>query len=328
MLPFGQTGTDTSSSLAMAHHAGLLGRGVDVRVQATDPVAAKTALDSIVAEIIRLERTLLSAEDDTAFHTWLAGTSAQTDSDLVHLLGLTDHWNRATGGWFNPRIGVLVERWRQAERDGAPPDDDELASLARFARRPAMEIVGGVPVPTEDMDGFGVADLTRGFIVDRAVDSVVNDEGLTHPELLANGGHVLSALVSSGGRVTGRGSISNRVGIANPHRPFRDEPPLGMITLNNQAIATSTAHNDGFRVGRQWFSTLIDPHTGKPNEHTFSVTAVAPDLVAAEVIATAAAARPPEEAIQWLESLDDVEGLVIDRDAARLTTSGWQGTFN
>ena len=328
MLSSGPTEPDSSSSLALVHTPGLLGRGVSTRVQATDSLIAKRAVDAIVSEITRLETSLLPQDGHGEVAQWLAGTLHSPGDELLSLLVRTAFWHEETDGWFNPRIGLLTDRWRTAEHLGTEPHTDELTLLVDDLKRPAVTVLDGTPARTDATNGFAIDDLVRSFIIDRALDTVFNADGSPSAAFAATDGRVVAALVSSGGRISARGAASSRVGIVNPHRPFPDEPPLGLVSLSNQAIATSQAHRDGFRIGRTWFGPVINPFDGRPSQDTFSVTAVAPDTVAAQVIATAAAAQSPRSGLDWIDSLDGVEALIVDKNAERITTSGWQGTLN
>jgi thiamine biosynthesis lipoprotein len=102
-----------------------------------------------------------------------------------------------------------------------------------------------------------------------------------------------------------------RVGIEHPGDPGR---VMRVVERRDGAVATSgTAHRGAH---------IVDPHTGRPATAVRSVTVAGPQLMWADVYATAAAARGPA-AVDWLDDLDAYEGLLVTASGVVRTTGGW-----
>jgi FAD:protein FMN transferase len=80
------------------------------------------------------------------------------------------------------------------------------------------------------------------------------------------------------------------------------------------AVATSGIAERGHHI--------INPKTGEPADHFTSVTIIAPTLIEADALATAAFARGAT-AVAWVEHLAGVEGLF----ATRTGRVGWTSGF-
>lgn len=291
-------------------HQGLLGTVIDVRVVADDETTADAADAVAVAEILRLERVFSAFDDHSELCRWRNGERFVASPEFTELMGRALDWQIRSDGGFNPLTGELSGLWRQAEADGEPPNRSELAAAAASIRAPRYEMVDGMPVAAGDCSALNLNAIAKGYVVDAALDA-------------ACGPGVAWVCVNAGGDLAHRGSGSVRAGIENPHRPYDNEPPLLVIEVANAALATSGDARRGFRVGGRWFGHVLDPSTGWPVEEIASISVVAGNAITADSLATVAGVMAPADAVDFLDGLDDVQGLVIRRDRRQLTTAGW-----
>ncbi|MFC9909345.1 FAD:protein FMN transferase [Streptomyces sp. NPDC059862] len=95
-----------------------------------------------------------------------------------------------------------------------------------------------------------------------------------------------------------------RVGVSDPLRPGGLAAVISAAGLDELAVATSGTAERGAHI--------VDPRTGKSAvTDLVAVTVVAPRLTWADCWATAAFAMGSREGLAWLESLPDVEALLI-----------------
>ncbi|MEU4656252.1 FAD:protein FMN transferase [Streptomyces sp. NPDC023723] len=95
-----------------------------------------------------------------------------------------------------------------------------------------------------------------------------------------------------------------RVGVSDPLRPGALAAVLSAAGAAELAVATSGSAERGAHV--------VDPRTGRSAvTDLVSVTVVAPSLTWADCWATAAFAMGSREGLEWLESLEGVEALLI-----------------
>ncbi|MFJ2258776.1 FAD:protein FMN transferase [Streptomyces sp. NPDC087844] len=119
---------------------------------------------------------------------------------------------------------------------------------------------------------------------------------------------------ASGVSVNGGGDVQ-MYGVPGPHRPWRvgvSDPlrPGGLAAVvsaagvDRLAVATSGSAERGTHI--------VDPRTGRSAvTDLVAVTVVGPRIVWADAWATAAFAMGSRQALAWLESLPDVEALLI-----------------
>ncbi|MDX6362215.1 FAD:protein FMN transferase [Streptomyces sp. NPDC058274] len=95
-----------------------------------------------------------------------------------------------------------------------------------------------------------------------------------------------------------------RVGVSDPLRPGALAAVVSAAGADELAVATSGTAERGAHI--------VDPRTGEPAvTDLLSVTVVSPRLTWADAWATAAFAMGSQQAPAWLESLPDVEALLI-----------------
>ncbi|MFI6563353.1 FAD:protein FMN transferase [Streptomyces sp. NPDC050534] len=95
-----------------------------------------------------------------------------------------------------------------------------------------------------------------------------------------------------------------RVGVADPLRPGGLAAVVSAAGADELAVATSGTAERGAHI--------VDPRTGRSAvTDLVAVTVVAPELTWADCWATAAFAMGSRDGLRWLESLPDVEALLI-----------------
>jgi thiamine biosynthesis lipoprotein len=124
----------------------------------------------------------------------------------------------------------------------------------------------------------------------------------------------LAAAGASGVSVNGGGDVQLlgtpgperpwRVGVSDPLRPGGLAAVISAAGASELAVATSGTAERGTHI--------VDPRTGRSAvTDLVAVTVVAPHLTWADCWATAAFAMGSREGLSWLESLPDVEALLI-----------------
>ncbi|MDN5381389.1 MULTISPECIES: FAD:protein FMN transferase [Streptomyces] len=112
-----------------------------------------------------------------------------------------------------------------------------------------------------------------------------------------------------------------RVGVSDPLRPGALAAVVSAAGAEELAVATSGTAERGAHV--------VDPRTGRSAvTDLVAVTVIAPRLTWADCWATTAFAMGSREGLAWLESLPDVEGLLITAgDEVRCTAglAAWLG---
>lgn len=224
---------------------------------------------------------------------------------------------RLTDEGFNIAIGPAVALW-DASGEGYLPNSAELESVrplidlkevhvddqARTIRlgRPGMQI---------DVGGIG-----KGFAADLAA-AVMKKSGATA------GVVAISGDIKTFGRMPdGQKFI---FGIQHP----RQEPGviLGTIELEDEAVSTAGDYQRYFEKNGVRYHHILDPVSLQPARGCQSVTVIARTGVMADGLDTGIFVMGPEKGMALIESLPDVEGVIVDRAGKLLVSSGLMSRF-
>ncbi len=203
---------------------------------------------------------------------------------------------------FDVTVSPLVNLWGfgPESRDRIVPDNEEIkAAKAKTGSRKLKARLSPPALRKLHADlKVDLSAIAKGFGVDK-VAGLLDKHG------------IVSYLVEIGGEIRARGlkkdGINWTVGI---ERPDPDQSMIQeVISLRNQALATSGDYRNFFAQGGKRYSHTIDPTTGRPVEHGLaSVTVVADQCMLADAWATALMVLGPERGYQ----------LAVDQDLAAL----------
>jgi thiamine biosynthesis lipoprotein len=163
---------------------------------------------------------------------------------------------------------------------------------------------------------------TGGFFTERFAGRL-DPTGLVKGWAIERAGRLLHACGARNFAVNGGGDMqlageaaygrSWSVGISDPHR--RDQV-CAVVTGRDIAVATSGAAERGAHI--------VDPTSGRPARKLASATVIGPSLALADGYATAAYAMGTV-AVDWIDTVDGYEALLVDKSGTQLQSSGWQG---
>ncbi len=187
--------------------------------------------------------------------------------------------------------------------------DPTLAEVINLCEHASARTCGwfdprGLPDPRTGVPRYDPSGLVKGWAVQRAAEHLATLQGY-------------GWCINAGGDISVSAPDDQppwRIGIEDPHEPARI---LQVVEMRDGAVATSgTAHRGAH---------IIDPSSGRPATAVRAVTVIGPQLLWADVYATAAVARGPQ-ALTWLDGISGYEALSVSPAGLIRTTSGWPGT--
>jgi thiamine biosynthesis lipoprotein len=242
-----------------------------------------------------------------------ASERVRLSREMLQLVELAQFFHGRTGGLFEPAILPQLEdagydrSFELVARDGAAASPDAVgrSSIADvWIDREHGECVAPVGLRI-DFGGIG-----KGFAVDMAARRLAP---------------VRDFLVDAGGDVFASGDGPDgdgwRVGVWDPF----GGADIDVVTLRNEAVATSTTLKRRWRRGERWLHHIIDPRTGAPARSPIvSATVIAATTTEADVYAKCALMLDPDPARAFIES-QRAEGLFVLEDGSVVLTAGWPG---
>jgi FAD:protein FMN transferase len=249
---------------------------------------ARAAAEAAFARIAALEQALSDWRETSelsAVGRASGGPPVPVSGDLFAVLSRAIAVAEASGGAFDPTVGPLVLRWREARRTGVLPPAAELESARALVGWRLVELSDGPPRTARlarpgmrlDLGGIG-----KGFAAQEAL-AVLASRGL--PRALV----ALSGDVVCGDPPPGREAWDVAIGAGGETVP-----------LARAAISTSGDAEQFVQIGGVRYSHVVDPRTGLGLTGSAWVTVSAPDGATADALATAVSVLKDEAAGQAL----------------------------
>ena len=279
----------------------LMGTTLTARVCVSDPIVGRRELESVFAEVRRVER-VLSTWDPTAE---LARVNTQTaprvalSPELADLVGEAAAWSRATNGAFDPAVGALLDAWGFRGTPRVPSGDVLVRALAATG------------VARVQFDSCAIAARPAGWWLDSG--GFGKGAALRSAERLLRGANVREAVLDFGGQLLVIGSA--QISVAHP---ADRQTPVISFRAENVSVSTSAQSERYIEIGGKSYGHILDPRTGYPVEAWGSVTVVTKDAFAADALSTALFVMGPEQALQWAAQHPEVGVLVVEARASGL----------
>lgn len=302
-----------ASELVVQEKAGKPGRyetsfqtmGTDCRLEvaAGDAAGARRMFEAALPQLRTVERLMSSYQPDSE-------VSRLNRSDPGQRVELSDHTlavmrtageaSRLTGGAFDVTYAPLRTLWRRAQQADQTPGQDAIEQ--------ALAAVGHAKLVLEDdrarfaAEGMTVdlGGIAKGYAIDLATEAL--QAAGARAGIVDIGGDLrLFGLPEGGGRW--------RVLVARPP----DIHETIVLRVPPSAVTTSGDYARHFSVEGRQFSHIIDPRTGWPVTDVPSATVVAPDATMADALATALSVLGAAEGVPLIDSLPDVECMIMER---------------
>jgi thiamine biosynthesis lipoprotein len=297
----------------MKREQAIMGTAIVVELWSDDAAAGEAAIDAVMAEMHRIDRTMSPHKDDselTRINRGAGSAPVRLSDEMTSLLTRAESFARLTGGAFDITYAAVGHLYDY--RAGIRPSAEALAracravgwrflALDRGARtvrftRPGMRI---------DLGGFA-----KGYAVDNAT-RILRAHGVRH------------AMVSAGGdsRVIGdRRGRPWTIGIRDPRGGSGDV--VAVLPLEDVSISTSGDYERYFDAAGERFHHLIDPATGRSPASVRSVTVLAEDGLTSEALSKAVFVLGVAKGLALIDSFPGVDAIVVDAAGALHYSAG------
>jgi thiamine biosynthesis lipoprotein len=270
--------------------------------------AASSAFHEIEARFSRFR-----PESELSRFNARASDSVSVSQQMQRLIELSQFFHRRTGGLFEPAVLPQLED-AGYDRSFELVARDDMEMSTRVIERSSIASVridgdnGECVAPAGLRIDFG--GIGKGFAVDTASRRLAPARDF---------------LVDAGGDVFASGDAPGgdgwRVGVWDPF----GGPDIDVVTLHDQAIATSTTLKRRWRRGERWLHHIIDPRTGAPARSPIvSASVIAATTTEADVYAKCALMLDADAAREFIEE-QGAEGLFVLEDGSVALTAGWPG---
>jgi thiamine biosynthesis lipoprotein len=290
----------------------IMGTRCAVELWVEDPATAPALAEKVFEEMRRVDR-LMSTYKPQSQLSRLNAEGARRPvvlaPELYRLIADSLRYSQLSGGAFDvtyASVGYLYD-YRQHQRPDVAAISAALPGInyrhvqllpkshaVRFTRTGTRVDLGGI---------------AKGYAVDRGIE-VLRAAGITR------------AMVNAGGdtRIIGdRFGKPWMVGIRDPNNA--DAAAL-RIPLSDAAISTSGDYERFFDEGGVRYHHIINPRTGDSARLLRSATVIGPDATRTDALSTTVFVMGPQAGIELINSLDDVDAIVVTPEGRVLYSKG------
>ncbi|MBE3576479.1 MAG: FAD:protein FMN transferase [Limnochordales bacterium] len=339
----GEAGDAAAEAIAFT-----MGTYVQIKAEAASQEQAERALQAALRELDRLSAIVdrFRPDSQVSLINSHAGDQSwvEVSPDIISMLQTARQVAEKSGGAFDPTIAPLVDLWGFVEAAGeSGPESDggqEAASHEGVGKVGPTHIRGHKPpaaasiaqllplVSYKDVEIDEAGGRVRLHRPGQALDlgGIAKGYGVHQVARILRQHGVIRALVDLGGNIYALGTKADgspwRVGIQDPRDPGGI---IAVVPVTDAALSTSGDYERYFEYDGVRYSHLLDPHTGWPARDVLSVTVITPDGALGDALSTAAFVLGRDRGLALLESLPDVEGIVVLPDFSVRITSGLAG---
>ncbi len=277
-----------------------------------DQTGTQAGIDSVLKKINAEMSVYDRRSEISRFNRQISPEPVEISPEFLHVVTRSLYWSEKTSGAFDITVLPVLDLWGFGPGHPFPPALESMPSKESIEKALSdvgyrnLRIAGRTLTKSRPGLKIDLGAIAKGYGVDAVY------------EFLAGMG-LDDFMVEIGGEVRARGKNRSgspwRLGIAKPLPGTEpSQATEWVITLDNQAVATSGDYQDYFEIEGQIYSHEMDPRTGRPARNGIaSATVIAPLCIDADALATALMVLEPQKGLALIESLADTEALLIVR---------------
>lgn len=276
----------------------LLGTVVEIEVKNTEEKLANDAIEKAFEEIKRIDLTFSSINPESEVYkiNYSNDSIIKVSNELFWLLARSNDISKITNNAFDISLENLITLWGFERKENFRlPDTKEINYALKNCGWTNVNLMDSNYIRLLNNVKLNFSAIAKGYAVDRAI-NVLKKYGIK------------SALVNAGGEI----KVLGNDWIIGIQHPRMKNALVEKIKLNSKAVATSGDYEQFFEVNGKRYHHLINPQNGYPPNACQSVTIIANDDLTADAIATAVFVMGPEQGMNLIEKMDEIEGLIID----------------
>mgnify|MGYP001568930982 FL=1 len=292
-----------------------MGTLVEISIQESNKKLAQKAINKSFNEMSRLEKIMSSYLPDselTRFNSLAEGeVKVPVSSDLLKVVQRGVYWGKLSNGAIDISIGPAIKLWEFNSERPIIPDKKNLVDAAKFINYKDIIIEGNSISLKKKGMSLNLGAIGKGFAVDQAI-----------RELKKIG--IKSGVINAGGDLRAFGLITGKrpwhIGIQHPRKP---EQIIASLDIKDKGIATTGDYQRYFIKNKARYHHILNPQNGWPTNKTISATVVADTVMDADALSTALFILGTKKGIDFINSLDRVEGMIVSDRGYASYSSGF-----
>lgn len=287
----------------------IMGTLVEITVIPGNEKAIREAFEALK----KVDALMSTYKEDSEISILNREGKAQVSEETLEVIEDAIKFSNLTDGAFDITCRPLINLWKRAKKEEKVPTEEEIEEAISLVdyQRIILE-ANQIRLEKKGMQ-IDLGGIAKGYAVDKAIEA-----------LKKNG--IKRALVNAGGDLyalgTDRQGEKWQIGVQDPRE---EDKIIDIIKVKDKAVATSGDYRRYFTLEGKRFSHIVNPKTGLTVQDVpMSVTIIGPDATTTDALSTGVFVLGPEEGMKLIESLPEVEGMIISEGMKKLTSQGWK----
>jgi thiamine biosynthesis lipoprotein len=230
--------------------------------------------------------------------------------EFLELVNASIDYYRISGGCFDITVQPLLDLWSAGLwKESEEVQAEKISGILDFVGSDMIEVTGSrIEFMTDGMS-VTLNAIAKGYAVDEAI-KVIREYGIRQ------------ALVNAGGDLYAMGTkTGSEKWVVQLEDPDDTENTIATFTVEDKAVTTSGGYHRYYDLEKE-VHHITDPRTGYSANSCKSVTIIADSCMDADALATSVFVMGPDDGMEMVESLEDVEVLIMDSNGKVSKSSG------
>jgi thiamine biosynthesis lipoprotein len=265
----------------------------------------QTKIDNLLIDINQKMSTYIADSELSLLNKAPANVAYPISNETAYVIREALSLHAISNGMLDITVGPLVNQWGfgPSLRANKVPSSESLAKTMEHVGVDKFALVENSVLKSHSKVYIDLSTIAKGYGVDELAD-LLESEGLRN------------YLVEIGGEMRVAGiKLNGEKWLIAIEKPISGERAIQtIISIGDNAIATSGDYRNYFEEDGIRYSHLIDPTTGYPIQHNLvAVTVVAPTSIRADGLATALMVMGPLASRDLVER-EDIAALFITKE--------------
>jgi len=277
-------------------------------------------VDSLLIEVNNIFSNYIDSSEVSSINSHLSTRAINISPEMAEILGTAIMIYELSGGKFDITIKPLVDIWGFGEDFNRSqfPSVELIEKTKESVGFKKLVLKNNTLKKSNNLIQIDLNAIVKGWGVDK-VAQFIHKRGFNR-YIVEIGGEIA---------VSGKNKHNKNWEIGIPIPEYLQSELYTTINLSNQSVATSGSYNNYFNFEGVNYSHIIDPESGYPIKHDLvSATIVTQSCAFADAIATTVMVMGFNEGLNWIQTLPDVECLLIGRSEDGNYTTGKSDGFN
>jgi FAD:protein FMN transferase len=296
----------------LSREEAIMGTAIRVELWSDDADAGNTAIDAVMAEMHRIDRTMSPHKPDSELsiiNRDAASRAVHLSAEMAQLVERALDFYVLSGGAFDITYAAVGQFYDY--RRGVYPDTQTLARARENVGSQHLDFDAKRRTLRFKRDGVRI-DL-GGFAKGHAVDNSI---------AILREHDIAQAFVSAGGDSRVLGDRRGRPWTIAIRDPRRADAVVAVLPLEDVSISTSGDYERFFEQGGVRYHHLIDPATGRSPDGVRSVTILSNDGLTSEALSKTVFVLGAKRGLELISRLADVDAVIVDAAGALHFSSG------